>query len=442
MELVLAIPSGYFSEQDEGRLMKAVAGVNFDLGTRILAIDNAEAAALALLGAGLQAVGDVIVVCDANGIATTLTSYAVTEKEPIMLEKLASHAGFGSSTIHKSFLLWLEAWIGRDLFDKISKYILLEHTGHFGQDFDQVLLSYAQNYRDKKDDDLLWYIPIGRGSPVGLEDDEALGITADELVFTKYHMEQVLRPFRPMVAELLHRHLRDVNRKIESKRKVVTLTGSFGSSQYFYRILNDICRTQHQVQVHQEDRCEMAAARGAVLARKTGCGDVRTLQFARRSYGASVEEPFDPNLDDPADMLLHPLTGAKVTKRITWIYQKGDLVLDHLPPQLRVNSSEYFESFSFRDGEMRTSMTLVGCDEYSESPPRSVRDSRVYTLFTATVDLSDLPAVTLVKQRNDLTGQTYCRVDVVWEVKFDTVIGVELLHGGKELGAGTVDYDE
>ncbi|KAK6357987.1 hypothetical protein TWF730_007341 [Orbilia blumenaviensis] len=331
IHFIFTVPAIWGHQAQHATKLAAVrAGFSSRPSDKLSLVSEPEAAALFVLKAMHEAnfsristgavpslaKGDTFVVCDAGGGTVDLISYEVEKVQPTFrLREAAVGTGAkcGSSYIDQAFIQLLRQKIGPKFDDD-----RIWNKKDFGQGsalmktFDSIKRSFGQTTND------VWYIEL----PVDVEDDEANGISENELEFTAEELEELFEPVVQQVISLVNDQVKSVQNSGKGV-SAIFLVGGFGESHYLYQSLVQWSdRQDPPLTIINPQDSWSAIMKGAVVYALDPAIRSRRL---RQHYGFECGVPFDHRKHDISRAYSCPFqSGLRASGEVTWCGGKGD----------------------------------------------------------------------------------------------------------------------
>ncbi|RPB23919.1 actin-like ATPase domain-containing protein [Terfezia boudieri ATCC MYA-4762] len=320
VEYHLTIPA-VWSESAKALTLKAANTAGIGASNDLILIAEPEAAALYCLTdsyPGLLKVGDTFTVADCGGGTVDLVSYKVLAREPkFEVKEVAVGGGLcGSVFLNRRF----EAFIRRRLGTLHLSVDMMIKKGKpyykMMKEFDERL---KRTFQDTEDQEVMdCEVP-------GLPDDPRTRVEDGFVEIDRAEMRAIFDPVINEILRLITEQVNTVNMGYHNSVSSVLLVGGFGSSPYLYKRVQEYSQTLAGVskdfKVLQPVNAWSAVARGAVI-----CG-LQNIQIqsrqARRNYGITISETFDPKVHLIADKTWCPLMeGWETRNSVRWFVKK------------------------------------------------------------------------------------------------------------------------
>ncbi|KAK4950848.1 hypothetical protein LTR10_010841 [Elasticomyces elasticus] len=388
LTVILTVPAVWSDAAKDATLKAAEAA---GMGNSIAMISEPEAAAVYTLQAMQPShlkIGHNFIVIDAGGGTVDLISYSIRQLKPLRLEELAKGSGgfCGAAFLNNRFEQFVRQKLGITAFDTIRTTKPKSWL---------MALKYFEDYVKRNfdpDDEDIFNIPFP-----GVPDNEKAGIDGGFLIVTTADVESIFRPIITDIIQLVEGQLALLQGS-GLRANGLVLVGGFGQSECLLKALQTrFSGGIHGIEVLQPVNAWTAVVRGAVLRGLEGA-EMVTSRKARRYYGVSFQEQFDPK-EHPTSCRKWDKYGDRwvATRRMEWVIKKGQTVSSTDP--ILVN---FFANFDL-DEERTMTEELFICD--TDTAPKGV-DSSTRIACEMDVDLREVPEK-LWKRRKNARGIAY-----------------------------------
>ncbi|KAI4922167.1 hypothetical protein J4E90_000595 [Alternaria incomplexa] len=274
-------------------------------------------------------------------IPTDVVSYRVTQRSPTLeLEQIGKPTGSrcGSIFINLEFKKWLRMLLGEEEYLKLDPNLDIDKNANHASET-PAMRELMQAFDDVKKQ-FAFSTPDVRFSLRGeLENLDIFGkVNKGLITIPQSTMRGFFDSCIKEIVELIWEHVDRIEER-GSRPKHLFLVGGFGASEYLkYRLKETITEEEMQMSYRQPKESWTAVVRGAVVCgiEKDAIPNLRRTDVCRHNYAVCFDQLYSNTFHVEKDMTqIHGATYAQ--SQLTWLLNKGDLVLSDQPRKEEVS---------------------------------------------------------------------------------------------------------